>query len=174
MPQVPICWSQVQSRLAYKLLLMGLITHLIIISIKGVRFTRNGSPTTSPNGYLQVYDSSTKRWGPVCGGSVWGSRQRTDACEQAGFGPTYPVSNQFFARKIASGPQTSARCLSSTNKQIDCNQGVQWGASTCAKSTDNLYISCQKCTKYLKHDNNSIIINCLSFVSNPSCWSQSI
>ncbi|XP_062514777.1 neurotrypsin-like [Corticium candelabrum] len=110
----------------------------------GVRFTRNGSPTTSPNGYLQVYDSSTKRWGPVCGGSAWGNRQRTDACQQAGFGPTYPVKGTLLKGMVASAYQTSAYCVSSTKKNTDCNQGVQWGASTCTKSTDNLYISCQK------------------------------
>ena len=131
-------------------LVMGLVTHSIFVFIKGVRLTRNGLSTTSPNGYLQVYDSSTKQWGPVCGGSVWGNRQRTDACQHAGFGPAYSILHTVFARKTASGPQTSARCLSSTNKQIDCNQGVQWGASTCTRSTDNLYISCQKCNLSLK------------------------
>ena len=119
---------------------------MVVFFQPGVRLTRNNLPSTTSNGYLQVYDHSTKRWGPVCGATRWGNRQRTEACEQLGYGPTYSVSYWLFAllskntRRLATSPS----CVSSINKIVDCNKGVYWGASTCPRSSDNLYISCQK------------------------------
>jgi hypothetical protein len=114
----------------------------------GVRLTSGGSASAISQGNnLEVYDSSTKQWGLVCGATAWGNRQRTQACEQLGKGPAIPFQRNIGALALQSNgssaaPQTNPLCVSSTNKKSDCDQGVQWGAATCLTSSD-LSLNCQ-------------------------------
>ena len=96
------------------------------------------------NGYLQVYNPTKKIWGAVCGANSWGNRQRSTACEAAGYGPSYPRSYRSSGVQLQPLQAAYPSCLTSYRKEIDCSTGVQWGRSYCTSRSDRFYVSCQK------------------------------
>ncbi|XP_065845415.1 uncharacterized protein [Oscarella lobularis] len=99
------------------------------------------------NGYLQVYNPTQKTWGVVCGANSWGNRQRSTACEAAGYGPSLPRSYRRSGPSLQPLQAANPSCLTSYKKEIDCSTGVQWGRFYCTNPSDRFYVSCQKAVR---------------------------
>ena len=115
----------------------------------GVRLSTSGRS----NGYLQVYNPTQKTWGVVCGANSWGNRQRSTACEAAGYGPSFPRSYRRSGSPLQPLQAANPSCLTSYKKEIDCSTGVQWGRSYCTNPSDRFYVSCQKSKLLISPEN---------------------